>query len=720
MIIYPKNITKLFLTLALLLPAGVNALTPPIAYVSGDGSGDFNCDGISDQVQINQALNFVAANASYTTVYLKGNNVFEIDEPVLISSNTTLTGEATASIKLKDNAAWWTLDKPIIAQTGRLSWDPYGVPTEGINNVEIYGFTINGGSQLEPSGARYNTLLHFTFPFNIKIHDMKFIGGETDAIRLSSDGTASPIESEVYSNYVFASGHDAVSFVNVTGFGIYENEIIKTRTNSGIRATGCNNFTIHNNTIGNSLSNSPSGYAGIQIQNENLVCDSAEIYENIIYGKNGGIHVGTVSSNSATYPTGTMKNVRIHHNKIYKTNAVASGGGILLDGGIVVNGFQNTIIEHNVIDGGTTDGIIYKGTAGGEVGYQTIVRNNIIINNTGFAISNEEPAINTFIANNNLVYNNSAGNYNNLTSIDDVNSDPLFAQTHNSLNQWYHILASYDSSQEIAKIYIDGQLRISEKKSAFGSIGTNSYYAFLGSYIGAAYSLEGRVDEVALWNRALSTNEVSALYNNGMPQNITAPLTTDMQVYLQMENNWNDSSGNAYNALNSQASFTSDAINGSYAGLFNGIDDAVQYPNTLSTTNGISLSAWVYKTGSNQGIQTIFNKGSQSHNDHIWLYILNDSVFFELGNGSTRTEVEANIINPAELDYHVKSKFGRYDNGSWVLDSINSPCIDNGLISTDYSNEPSPNGARANIGVYGNTPQASKSQGETIFINGFE
>ncbi len=697
----------------------LNAQTPPVVYVSADGSGDYNCDGISDQVQINQALDFVATHASYTTVYLKGDVQYVIDEPVLIASHTILTGDATASIKLKDAAAWWTLDKPLITQTGRASWNPYGQPSESISDVEIYGFSINGGAQLEPSGARYNTLIHFTFPFNLKIHDMNFIGGETDAIRLSSDGSASPIEAKVYNNHIFASGHDAISFVNVTGFEVYGNEIIKTRTNSGIRATGSNNFSIHNNTIGNSLSNSPSGYAGIQIQNENLICDSAEIYENIIYGKNGGIHIGTVSSNGAVYPTGTMKNVHVHHNIIYKTNAVASGGGILLDGGIVVNGFQNTIIEHNIIDGGTTDGIIYKGTAGGGAGYQTVVRNNIIINNSGFAISNQEPSIHTFIADNNLVFNNNAGNYNNLTANNDIASEPLFGQSHDSSNRWFHIVASYDNSQELFKLYIDGSLRTSEQKNNFGNIGSNSYYAFLGSYIGIAYRLAGRMDDVAIWDRALTADEVSTLYNNGAPQNITAPLANNLQVYLQMENNWSDSSGNAYDALSSQAVFTTDSISGSYAGLFNGTDDGVQYPNTLATTNGISLSVWVYIAGSTPGIQTLFNKGSQSNNNHIWLYVLNDSVFFELGNGTIRTEIEANIINPVDLDYHLKSQFGRYENGTWVFDALNSPGIDNGLVTSDYSNEPTPNGGRVNVGVYGNTAQASKSS-DVIFSNGFE
>src|SRR5664280_1283452 len=38
--------------------------------VAGDGSGDFNCDGIDDQIEINQALAYVAENPQSTTCLL--------------------------------------------------------------------------------------------------------------------------------------------------------------------------------------------------------------------------------------------------------------------------------------------------------------------------------------------------------------------------------------------------------------------------------------------------------------------------------------------------------------------------------------------------------------------------------------------------------------------------------------------------------------------------
>ncbi|MFA6321835.1 MAG: right-handed parallel beta-helix repeat-containing protein [Candidatus Omnitrophota bacterium] len=74
------------------------------------------------------------------------------------------------------------------------------------------------------------------------------------------------------------------------------------------------------------------------------------------------------------------------------------------------------------------------------------------------------------------------------------------------------------------------------------------------------------------------------------------------------------------------------------------------------------------------------------------------------------------ITNPlfadqASNDYHLLSMAGRWNpsTSSWTSDSQNSPGIDKGLASSDYSFEPDPNGGRINIGRYGNTTQASLS-----------
>jgi hypothetical protein len=64
----------------------------------------------------------------------------------------------------------------------------------------------------------------------------------------------------------------------------------------------------------------------------------------------------------------------------------------------------------------------------------------------------------------------------------------------------------------------------------------------------------------------------------------------------------------------------------------------------------------------------------------------------------------------AASDFHLKSTAGRWDWGSWAYDTVDSPCIDAGDPSSSYSIEPSPNGGRINMGFYGNTIYASRTE----------
>ena len=50
------------------------------------------------------------------------------------------------------------------------------------------------------------------------------------------------------------------------------------------------------------------------------------------------------------------------------------------------------------------------------------------------------------------------------------------------------------------------------------------------------------------------------------------------------------------------------------------------------------------------------------------------------------------------------------DTGLWVLDEVTSPCVDAGDWMVDPGEERAPNGGRVNIGAYGGTAYASRSE----------
>ncbi len=674
-----------------------------------EGNGSYYCDGISDQIEINRALDRVAKDKSLTTVYLKGPMSCVIDEPILISSNTILRGDKTVKVQLKDNVEWNMPNKPMIGQknpNGTVAWKigKYGSGT--ISNVEISGFELSGGIQKEPTGQYFVMLISFYDPSFIKIHDMNLHDSKGDIIRFYGSNVGKSHDLEVYNNIIKNSGHEGIYFIYPNNIKAYNNKIYATRTNSGIRVSTGSNFSIYGNIIGNSLKKRSSGYAGILIGSSSPTpIGKADIYNNYIYGKNGGI---VLEARSGFDSKSSLKDVHIHHNILYKIANYNSNS--YLNGAIRINGFHNTLIEYNTIDSSQKDGIVYdehgredkRGT-----GYKTIVRNNIISNCIGSAISNLNPDIHTFNSKYNDFFNNGVKSDDN---INNYNIEPLY--THHKLKEtsgWHHVVATYDSSTERFKIYVDGAERANQKFLGFGTIGTNNNDISIGSYRGLNYfQLDGLLDDMAVWNRALNSKEVLSLWNNGDGKRVDdSNLTRGLEAYWQMENNWLDTLNN-YNSNQdwSTATFTTNAKVGNYSGLFNK-NAHTFFPNRLSPSLALTISVWVYrdkKSIEDKDIQTIFNKGAEENNNHIWLYAKGNRIYFELGNGNGVRHSISSLgeLNPEELDFHLKSKYGRWSSKKgWIKDSVTSLLIDKGESKLHK---------KVNLGAYGDTPEESKGE----------
>jgi hypothetical protein len=82
------------------------------------------------------------------------------------------------------------------------------------------------------------------------------------------------------------------------------------------------------------------------------------------------------------------------------------------------------------------------------------------------------------------------------------------------LGQWYHLVGIYDGSK--LDLYVNG---VSDATSVVvtGAIGTNTAPLTIGKMNSASYPYyaNGSIDEVAIWNRALSASEVLDLYRRG-------------------------------------------------------------------------------------------------------------------------------------------------------------------------------------------------------------
>ncbi|HEY3363431.1 MAG TPA: hypothetical protein VGK06_16830, partial [Methanosarcina sp.] len=161
-----------------------------------------------------------------------------------------------------------------------------------------------------------------------------------------------------------------------------------------------------------------------------------------------GIWLVNYDTTSSTGDLG--KNVHIYHNVFYSTGTNPS---ITWVGGIVANGFHDTLIENNVFDGiyhvAVTNMDPFSYTTSSKSAYTTTVRNNIIVNTqkrklsssgTGYGIINYLTNNHKFVIQYNCLYNNSAGNYKNCASTTDIYVNPLFASP---TGHDYHLQSIY-------------------------------------------------------------------------------------------------------------------------------------------------------------------------------------------------------------------------------------------------------------------------------------
>ncbi len=415
--------------------------TPPIVYVAGDGSGNFNCDGNNDQVGINAALDFVAEHSEYTTVYLKGAHTFWINEPIYISANTTLEGDEDAIVKLADHANWHTQFKPLIGQKGTVLEEIMLDQSVTTANITIRGFELDGNraNQSEPSGHSYYRMIQLQNCYNVTINDMYIHNGLADGILLEFGvGTGESIyniNSKFYNNRIHNDGHDGIYIGQATNFEIYNNNITNSRTDASIRVQNCNNLKIHNNIAGNAPDRRMSGAAAVHVMNYgNVPVDDIEIYNNFFYGNQDwhGIWLEQLTRGGAG-TLNTHTGVYIHHNIISQYKLA----------GIGIYGFNKTRIENNFIEISAEGAGItfYQGDPVNPAlsGFTTYVKNNIIVRNATYGIDNQKPSIHTFVSNYNCINGNLSGNYNNVTATTDIYSDPLPACTYELHGRYYNV-----------------------------------------------------------------------------------------------------------------------------------------------------------------------------------------------------------------------------------------------------------------------------------------
>ena len=188
-----------------------------------------------------------------------------------------------------------------------------------------------------------------------------------------------------------------------------------------------------------------------------------------------------------------------------------------------------------------------------------------------------------------------------------------------TINKWNHISATYDSSANLFSIYINGVLDTSA--AVAGSAPTaNSDSLFIG-ISGNSTPFNGQLDEVRLWNRELSADEVSRYMRTSLGTSSGVYNGLVLSMTFQRQSNItpftaDDFSGNGNNGIprnvtaKDQTHQPYHTIDHNESAELDGIDDYLAGKDDLSffPTDDILFECWYYPRDGN--MSTLIRKAS--------------------------------------------------------------------------------------------------------------
>ena len=175
-----------------------------------------------------------------------------------------------------------------------------------------------------------------------------------------------------------------------------------------------------------------------------------------------------------------------------------------------------------------------------------------------------------------------------------------------SVNTWYHIVTTFDSSG--MKIYINGVL--DNSNTNIGTTESIDTFQFnLGSSGTAARFFKGIYDEPRTYNRALSAEEVRYHYNKGGPVAQWSFNEGEGRTAYDSTDNNNDGTLNLAPSGNTATS--SAWVSGKYGSAlsFDGVDDYVNIPaaSSINDLTAFTYNLWI-KQNSQGSVQKLLDK----------------------------------------------------------------------------------------------------------------
>ena len=234
------------------------------------------------------------------------------------------------------------------------------------------------------------------------------------------------------------------------------------------------------------------------------------------------------------------------------------------------------------------------------------------------------------------------------------------------VGEWHHVAATF--SQPDMKVYVDGALvgsanhdcALSHEATAdvFVAAADHAYYP-MGSF------LPGVMDEVRIYNRALTAQEVADL--SGFVPEEPPPETDDLILQYEFDGDDGTTAIDASECANDGsfigAGLAADTNGGQYA-TFDGSDDYIRVPASPSLMpTSVTIAAWVrFDSPPAEFAELVFKRNSGDSNNEDYAMQINSAggVRFVLANG-WQTRLDSSATMSAGQWHHVAATFSQPD-----------------------------------------------------------
>jgi len=270
--------------------------------------------------------------------------------------------------------------------------------------------------------------------------------------------------------------------------------------------------------------------------------------------------------------------------------------------------------------------------------------------------------------------------------------------TLSTANIWYHIVVTRNNSG--STVYVNG----SSVATDSNSMGSYTWAGYQKTVIGSnplypAEYFSGTIDQVRVYNVALTATDVSNLYNNetvSTANTLSFPTGKTAIATYKLDGDGVDISGNysGVDGSNIKYDYSGTDTNVEYrfgrfgqAAVFNGSSSYISAENPNSGGGARSFSAWIKTTST--GFQSIITNGGASHASGLNMFVFNNKLYSTSGNGSGENYGPTSSVNVNTGDWvhcaltmsgtAIGSTLKTYVNG--VLDGTHTTTI---LITDTY------------------------------------